>query len=147
MLWGCADDEPDIHGPSLYVPAEGGATVRATDDDDAGHGEEGSFAAAYAVFDTYCNSMPCHGGNTAGNLDLSSKGVAHDSLVNVAADSDECRDSDLLRVVPNEPDESLLLAKLEDEPTCGVQMPQGSMLAANHRATLRAWIEAGAPEE
>ena len=59
-----------------------------------------------------------------------------------------CAASGLQLVVPNSPDTSLLLQKLEGMPKCGSPMPLGSMGLGASNATvmaLRAWIMSGAP--
>ena len=48
------------------------------------------------------------------------------------------------RVVPHEPDESLLYLKLTVDAPCGQQMPPGGQLRDDAREQVRAWIEAGA---
>ena len=103
-----------------------------------------------------CNSGSfCHGGPTGG-LTTNEKQATYDALVGVSAmgmtlwtDSDagapdHCIDSGLVRVVPGDPDNSLLMMKLLDEQPCGTQMPPGELLKPEQIEQIRTWIENGA---
>jgi hypothetical protein len=96
-------------------------------------------------------SALCHGGEGSGHLNLSSKQVAYDALVNVAAmgqnlsgGGPNCSDSGVLRVKPKDPAASLLIQKLENTQSCGTSMPPGSMLHPEQIEQVRSWIEHGA---
>ena len=76
-------------------------------------------------------------------------GASHDALVNVAAD-ETCGGT---RVVPGSPDTSYLVQKLEQAKPCdGEHMPRAfelglaPPLTTDELATIRAWIQAGAPK-
>ena len=75
-------------------------------------------------------------------------GDAHDALVNKAA-TETCGG---VLVVPGKPDQSYLMHKLTEAKPCdGGRMPRGfelikpQPLSAESLATIRSWINAGAP--
>jgi hypothetical protein len=72
---------------------------------------------------------------TAGSV--SSAGAAASPTAN-------CVDTGLFRVKAGDPDNSLLVHKLEGTQTCGTAMPPGGMLSAAQLSAVRAWIKAGA---
>jgi hypothetical protein len=98
----------------------------------------------------------CHGAEPRGvDLDLSSEAMARLSLVGVPASmradlGASCGASGLTRVVPGDPDASLLVLKLGGEPDnpsagCGDRMPSGaSGLSPAAIAAIRQWITDGA---
>jgi hypothetical protein len=83
----------------------------------------------------------CHGGS--GGLDLSDPA----NLVDVTARA-ACNPAASARVVPNDPDNSVLIRKMEGT-TCGGRMPQGNTGYFNNNPGLlirvRSWILSGAP--
>jgi hypothetical protein len=93
----------------------------------------------------------CHtsnmGANTpSGNLDLDpSETTPYFNLLNVASDEDP----NLLYVVPNHPELSLLFQKVNcDNPAVGNRMPlfgYGGGLTADQQALIYDWIAEGAP--
>lgn len=96
------------------------------------------------IFARRCGSRVCHGapsaddGRVAGDLDLVSPDVAS-RLVDVPAN--KCATE--VRVVPNDPDGSLLILKLRGTvpPGCGDPMPQvGARLSEAEIDCVRAWI-------
>lgn len=95
------------------------------------------------LFQRQC--VACHvSGQEQGQLGLLPK-LAYASLVDVAA-----RQAPLPRVAPREPERSYLLHKLRgshlDQGGSGVRMPMGQEpLPETELDMLRAWIEAGAP--
>jgi hypothetical protein len=107
-----------------------------------------------------CNSAFCHG-MAAGNLSMRNKDDAYMNLVNAHAAGPKCGTSGLIRVVPNDPMNSLLLDKISSPmPPCGDPMPIGTKFAPNclantpevcdtaSEATLvRDWIAAGAQND
>ena len=103
------------------------------------------------VFQPRC-AAACHGVvQPAGSMDLAVD--PYDELVNVPAMGPQCGGTEWIRVVPGDPDGSLLyqkvLAKTRglDAP-CGDAMPQGSREAPLSGADVDAihdWIAAGAP--
>jgi outer membrane protein assembly factor BamB len=132
--------------------------VKAMDmtDEDAGVLDPNSFTAIYKdIFvGMGCSGAAlCHGGD-GGKLTMKDQASTYKALFNVKAmgtnsvpgQGKNCADSGLTRVVPNKPDESLLLQKLEGKQTCGAEMPPSSKLKDAQIARVRAWIEAGAKD-
>jgi hypothetical protein len=94
-----------------------------------------------------CGVGICHADGDGGLL-FRSKQQAYCALVDVAP-SALCENDFMARVVPGDPDASLLVAKLGFEPPCGTPMPIGSresndLVTDEHRAQVVAWIAAGA---
>lgn len=109
------------------------------------------------VIEPGCTRATCHapdparGRPAAAGLDLTESGAARLALVGTPASEDraagaECGGAGRIRVVPNDPDGSLLVAKLGDAPPCGDAMPFGVPVDPVYVDAVRAWIEAGAPE-
>lgn len=93
----------------------------------------------------------CHSSAGRGGLNLLA-GSSHASLVNTPAAGTPCGPSSGVsrtRVVPNNPDASLLVNKLTATPVCGIRMPQGSESHFDNNpgelTRIRSWILAGAP--
>ena len=90
----------------------------------------------------------CHtnvGRNPAGGLNLLPE-VAYGALVNV----DSVTNRGSVRVVPGDPDSSILVKKLEGAPgMVGQRMPIGGppYLTAGQILIIRRWIRAGCPEQ
>ena len=86
----------------------------------------------------------CHNaiGSRFNGLDLS-PAVSYNNLVNVASRERP----DVTRVLPNNPDASYLIHKLEGQSTiAGVRMPLGGpFLETGQIQIIRRWIEMGAP--
>ncbi len=112
---------------------------------DAAPAEE-MFTAVYALIAENCTS--CHSaGKTFG--DFSTRELAYAQLVGVSARMTACTaDAGIMpvRVVPGDPDTSLLIQKLENRQTCGAQMPKAMLLPQENVDVFRAWVVAGAPE-
>lgn len=93
----------------------------------------------------------CHGG-AGGMLTLSDADTAYAALVDVMAMGvlpgfTNCSESGLKRVVPNDPDMSLLVQKLAGTQMCGLQMPPGgpaSLIPAEQLEQVKMWIAGGA---
>jgi len=119
---------------------DAGVQTAADDDDDP------SFTNVYdSVLRKFCYQPFCHGGGSVG-FDTRSRDAAYQSLVGVPANPmRECADSGLVRVVPGEPQQSLLFRKLSlvDVP-CGQQMPVGGELKPELKLLIERWIAAGA---
>jgi hypothetical protein len=89
---------------------------------------------------------------TQSQLVFDDKDAAYAALVGqpamgMAEDGTMCMDEAPNRVVPNDPDGSFLVQKLEEDASdlCGNPMPIGRRLAADPEiAAIRAWIEMGA---
>jgi hypothetical protein len=93
--------------------------------------------------------VSCHNSSTGTrgglNLDVDK---SHASLINVNAAGSPCGTS-FKRVVPNQPDSSLLVLKLGPTPPCGARMPTTDTTYFDRNPGLvtriRSWILAGAP--
>ena len=95
------------------------------------------------VFSPRCAS--CHtgsGGSLPGSMNLSSAEASFAALVNVASEEQPS----LLRVAPNDPDNSYLVHKIEGRPgIVGGRMPLGGpFLDEATIAAVKSWIEGGA---
>lgn len=94
-----------------------------------------------------CKLANCHGKGVAG-VDMSSMQAAYNSLVNQPSDpSRPCADQGYERVVPGEPEASLMYLKLNIRPPCGQQMPPGGQLSERARDRVRDWILKGAQND
>lgn len=96
------------------------------------------------LFAERCGGAICHGAGaeSAGGLDLESPGLA-ERLVNVPAEG--CSGWEL--AVPDDPDSSFLLSKLEGPPPgCGERMPTVGYLSENEITCVREWIVAAGDE-
>lgn len=90
------------------------------------------------MFTERCGGAICHGAGAepAGGLDLESPGLA-ERMVGVPAE--EC--SGWVRIDPDDPDASFLIAKLEGPPPgCGERMPFVGHLTPNEITCVRDWI-------
>ncbi len=135
---------------SLTIAACGGdAPVDPGTGGDAGSGTTAKsnpeFAAdIQALFDTEgCTAFNCHGAAPSGgngNLDLRS-GDSYGQLVNVTASGE-----DIIRVIPNNPDGSYLVIKLEGRQSSGSRMPLAlPALESSQIQLIKNWINNGAP--
>lgn len=90
------------------------------------------------------NCIACHRSGGAGGLNLESASVSYSNLVNVPAAHPEA--AGRVRVVPNDPDASFLVMKLEGGPgLVGARMPFGGQpLSADQIQMVREWILDGA---
>ena len=78
---------------------------------------------------------------------MSSAAEAYGNLVEEPADGPRCAGDGRVRVIPGDPDESLLIQKLEGTQDCGDRMPRNrDPLPAASIETIRDWIEAGAAD-
>ena len=95
------------------------------------------------IFTPTCAVSGCHtGGSPAAGQNLS-EGQSFDNLVNVPSS----QDSSLTLVIPGDPDNSLLVQKVEGTQPIGSRMPLGGAPLSNAEIqTIRDWIEAGAEE-
>jgi len=93
------------------------------------------------VFQGSCAFESCHGGaNPEAGLDLSSAAAAFTSLIDVPGE-----ESDVVRVVPGDPDNSLLYQVLLTSLGPDLrQMPIGDQLPDIEIEAIRQWIEDGA---
>lgn len=87
-----------------------------------------------------CNSSACHGSTQEAGLDLRAS-AAYDALVNVLATSES-----IVRVIPNNADNSYLVIKLEGRQSVGERMPLNMSALDNTDLTnIKNWINTGAP--
>jgi hypothetical protein len=110
-----------------------------------------TFSAVYrrVLAGAGCASAFCHGAN-AGNLDMGTETDAYANLVGVKARGSACGTSDGIRVVPGNPQASLLVDKISNAtPRCGTVMPPGNTVTvpAEDVELVRAWIAAGAASD
>ncbi len=93
------------------------------------------------IFTMNCALSGCHlGPGAAASQDLS-EGQAYDALVEVASRST----LGFTRVIPGNPEESLLVRKMEGDDGVGLPMPPNGMIVAQQFADLvRLWIAQGA---
>ncbi len=100
------------------------------------------------VFNVSCSSDSCHSHvGRAGNLVLE-EGQSLDSLVNQPPSNPIAAAQGWMRVMPDHPEKSFLMAKIADNLLAGegVSMPYGAApLDSSTVDIVRAWIEAGAP--
>ena len=94
-----------------------------------------------------CAAGMCHRDGDGGLL-FRSKQEAYCALVNVPP-SALCENDFIARVVPRDPEGSLLMAKFGFDPPCGAPMPIGSresndLITDAHRAQVTTWIATGA---
>lgn len=122
-----------------------------------------SFTRVYAeVIRPRCSNDSCHFNSVSirySALDLSSKVRAYWSLVGLPCMGPACSQSGM-RVVPWEPDHSVMYQKLTPSPPCGTQMPadstrfftngtselkfSGAALSADELGLIHDWIQEGA---
>ncbi len=99
-----------------------------------------------SIFSPRCATAACHDATTrSGNLSLED-GASYNELVGVEPDIEIAREAGLLRVDPEDPENSFLLIKLEGPPPSqGSRMPQiGPPLEDAEIDLIRAWIVSGA---
>jgi hypothetical protein len=104
------------------------------------------------IVGTGCNGGAlCHGG-TVGMLQMVDKNESYAALrmpamgMNLNLMPPHCADSGLMRIVPGNPDMSLLVRKVEMMmPGCGTVMPPNPpMLTAMQQMQIRMWVANGA---
>ena len=101
------------------------------------------------IVSVQCAIPGCHAGpGPTAFLDLSQRSRAYDQLVEVPAMGPACAEM-ALRVVPGEPDASLLFEKVSrDDPVCGERMPfRRTPLSTVEIERIRDWIAAGALDD
>src|SRR5207249_500602 len=99
------------------------------------------------IFNGTCATASCHDATAAGGLDLSEH-ASFANLVDVPPANPAAQAAGRLRVVPRDPDQSFLLAKLLGQlgPGEGSRMPLvGRPLSPAAIDLVRRWIAAGAP--
>lgn len=114
-----------------------------------------SFKAIYAeILAPKCATSFCHVATNRAGLNMTSASLAYMRLVNVKAGELErdpyalCKESGLTRVVPGDPDASLLILKLAPPASgvpCGKVMPENQKALPETELTrIRRWIAQGA---
>ncbi len=104
--------------------------------DDTQQPENVSFANdVQPIFNQNCTTQ-CH--PNSGNLDLTA-GNSYNQLVNVNASGYAAK-----RVVPGDPDNSVLYKKIDGSGVYGSTMPLGGSLSAAQINTIKQWIVEGA---
>jgi hypothetical protein len=107
-----------------------------------------------------CVSTQCHGASSAGGLRLDGRADAYQSLIGQKATGQcveggvdgsaavcGCAPTNMIRVVPGDPDNSLFVVKLSGTPTCGERMPPaGAPIPTATLDVVKQWIENGASE-
>jgi hypothetical protein len=134
--------------------SQGDAAETAQHSDAEAFAADATFDHVFAILSEHC--MPCHASsasssNPAGKLDLSTRSVAYEQMVGIAAMGGACSSRSQLRVAPGDSTGSLLIEKLlNSDGLCGGPMPKPAMgeafapIAAGQIAEIAAWIEAGA---
>jgi hypothetical protein len=94
------------------------------------------------VFSVNCAVTGCHSGAEAQQGLRLDPGFSAGNLINAASPVDPT----FIRVIPNSPDSSFIVRKLEGTQTLGERMPQGGpYLPQSSIDVVRQWILAGAP--
>jgi hypothetical protein len=113
-----------------------------------------TFSAIYSeIFENSnynCNLGACHLGSSM--MVAGDAATTYKNIIDVAASGADqptlpgCGSSGLKLVVPNKPNESLLLLKVKEAPPCGARMRlNGPFLEARDIEQITKWIEMGAP--
>ena len=98
------------------------------------------------VFTPSCAVIGCHGGSVVQQGLRLDEGFSASSLINVVSPQSSFAAAQV-RVVPGDPDGSLLIQKLEGTQTIGDRMPAFSPpLPQATIDVIRQWIHAGAPQ-
>jgi hypothetical protein len=112
------------------------------------------FERVFEILSERC--LPCHASaadhpNASAKLDLSTESTAYAGLVGALAKGSACNDGSRVLVIANDPDNSLLIQKLENAPElCGGPMPKvGSdsdftPIDAMQIEEIKVWIRGGA---
>ena len=98
------------------------------------------------IWNSLCTN--CHSVSPSrGGLNLV-EGTSYGSIVNVNAAGTPCGPTGRKRVLPGQPDESLMVNKLGPSPVCGSRMPPGNPAHFDNNpgelTRIRSWILAGA---
>lgn len=99
------------------------------------------------IFTPRCAVAFCHDATTHSNDLVLEEGRAFENLVGIVPFDPEARDAGLLRVEPGNPDDSLIVLKLEGPPPAfGSRMPLlGEPLTAEEIQLVRDWITSLGP--
>lgn len=101
------------------------------------------------IVETGCASGgACHQGMAAGKLQMIDEDATYMSLVGMMAMGTSmmgnCADAMIMRVKAGDPDNSLLVQKLEAKQKCGMSMPPGGKLTDTQLKLVRDWVMMGA---
>jgi len=147
LLASCSGDGSSL-GPNGEVPDnDANGEVPDNDNNEEPGGDNGPPAITLAqlsndIFTPNCVFAGCHNGSSrSGGMSLEASDIA-DEIIGIPSSEN----SNLNRIEPNDPDNSYLLRKLEGRDILFSQMPLGGRLRDDEIATIRAWIEAGAPQ-
>ena len=144
-----AGDQPTagtqpVAGDQPTAGSQSGAGAQAG----TGNASGPTFAELYDDVFFSCASLYCHGrSDHESNLHMPDVDGAFDAMVERDAAGSACASDTRKLVAPGDPDNSLLVLKLGDNPPCGDRMPQGASegLNADQIERVRAWIAGGAP--
>lgn len=123
LMVGCAKDEGPVFIPKPVVPGEPIDTAYFSTE-------------VVPIFLEHC--WTCH--PDMASLDLGAT-TAYSNLVNITSTNH----APAVRVVPSDPEASVLWHKISQSPTYGLTMPpNGTFLSIEELQTIRDWIEQGA---
>jgi hypothetical protein len=144
-----------ISGCSAATPNAPGDTPAATS---AGSGASApaatSFSEIYAMLFPMptnarcdaCHALPANDVSNGNLMMGADKASAYAALVGKTSMSSRCMSRPL--VVAGQPEMSLMLLKLSENPPCGSRMPLGgSVLSSEQLDKIRGWIAAGAKDD
>lgn len=143
-----------VHGGGSEGGTNGGGNGGGTANGGTANGEPQpmpTFSYIYSkIIVTKCNGPLCHSTIAGGNLVMDTAAHAYDHLIDQPAAGAGCGPqdggalgTDLVRVAPGKPDESLMYAKITNAP-CGDPMPVTGMLTDDEIGLIKTWIENGA---
>ncbi len=138
-----ADADAGPTGPTCIEPEAGAPIVDGGDADGGDGGIAPTFTNVWTTILEVKGCTGCHGTGGSGKLSMPDKCSAWTNLREQKAQGAACGSSGLTRVVPGDPNASLLVQKVEG-PSCGSKMPIGGSLDATQINLVRAWIAAGA---
>ncbi len=109
------------------------------------------FGKVAAIVSTNCALSGCHDSmSSQHDMDLSTPGKIYDAWVGIAG-YDHCTLTMVRRVLPGNPDMSLVILKVTGKAVCEVSRrmppPPATALSEAEIETIRAWIAAGAPRD
>ena len=134
-------------GTSASASAGRGSAGKAAAGSSSTDAPVGSFSHLFGQTFSTCKIDFCHGGGRAG-LDMSSRDAAYRTLVDMPSSATAaCGMLGKKRVVPGEPEQSLLFLKLDINAPCGQQMPPGGVLPESAVQEIHDWIAAGATDD
>lgn len=130
-------------GLALFGACEHTEPTAPTDNGGGSGGPEATLSTIQSsIFSQRCAVSGCHVPGTNAPMAMRSAQESFDALVNVAS----MQRPSIIRVAPNDPDNSYLIRKLEGGPNIsGSRMPSsGSRLSNSQIDLIREWISNGA---